>query len=248
MALLQIAIHEAGHLLFGLMTGYQFVTYRILRLTLAREKGRLRLRWYSQDNSLGQCIMSPLYFAEDDYPYALHILGGILFNLISGFIFVYIAICSTKTTFSVRILLLIGAFFGIGFAIINLLPSRRGSINNDGLNYYSIKRDRQALISNFCQAKILTYLMEGKSYKDIPEELVIVPEGSDIANPLIGWHKLIECYYYRELRQWEDACDCINAFKPIMKDINKALRDAVVTEDSILHMKGKLSNGCSRTV
>lgn len=234
LALLQIAIHEAGHLFFGLITGYQFVAYRILSLTLIKIDGSLRLRYTPKEASLGQCIMSPHRFSEDAYPYALHILGGIIFNIFSGLVFLAIALGVARISFSIRIFFLLGAFYGIGFAIINSIPNRRGSINNDGLNYYSIKRDRQALISNYRQATILTLLLEGKEYKDIPEELIKVPIGADMLNPLIGWHKLLECYYYIDLRHWREASECISAFTPVMKNINKALCNAVIAESIFL--------------
>ena len=35
---LQIILHEAGHLLFGLATGYKFISFRIGKLTLIKEK------------------------------------------------------------------------------------------------------------------------------------------------------------------------------------------------------------------
>ena len=38
---LQIAVHEAGHLVFGLLTGYRFCSYRLGSFMLIRENGRL---------------------------------------------------------------------------------------------------------------------------------------------------------------------------------------------------------------
>ncbi len=39
---LQIIIHEAGHLVCGLASGYRFVSFRILSFTLIREDGKLK--------------------------------------------------------------------------------------------------------------------------------------------------------------------------------------------------------------
>ena len=40
--MVQIIIHEAGHLIFGLLTGYTFVSFRIGSLTIIKEDGKLK--------------------------------------------------------------------------------------------------------------------------------------------------------------------------------------------------------------
>ena len=45
--LLQVIIHEAGHLVFGLLTGYRFLSFRVFSLMLVREEEKLRFRRYS---------------------------------------------------------------------------------------------------------------------------------------------------------------------------------------------------------
>ena len=37
--LLQVVLHEGGHLVCGVLTGYRFVSFRILQFTLLRRKG-----------------------------------------------------------------------------------------------------------------------------------------------------------------------------------------------------------------
>lgn len=39
----QIILHEGGHLIFGLATGYRFVSFRVGSLTLIKEGGKFRL-------------------------------------------------------------------------------------------------------------------------------------------------------------------------------------------------------------
>ena len=43
---LHIIIHEGGHLVFGLRSGYQFVSFRIGSLILYKEDGKLTNLWY----------------------------------------------------------------------------------------------------------------------------------------------------------------------------------------------------------
>ena len=52
-------LHEAGHLIFGLMTGYKFNSFRIASFMWIRENGKLRLKRHSLAGTGGQCLMTP---------------------------------------------------------------------------------------------------------------------------------------------------------------------------------------------
>lgn len=58
--ILQILIHEGGHLIFGLISGYGFVSFRVGSLMLLKgENGRLSFKRYFLAGTAGQCLMSP---------------------------------------------------------------------------------------------------------------------------------------------------------------------------------------------
>ena len=56
---LQIVLHEGGHLLFGLLSGYRFVSFRIFNWTLIRQEGKFRLKRFGIAGTGGQCLMFP---------------------------------------------------------------------------------------------------------------------------------------------------------------------------------------------
>ena len=56
---LQTLIHEAGHLVFGLLTCYRFVSFRIFNLTIINKAGKFAFRRFSVLGTAGQCLMSP---------------------------------------------------------------------------------------------------------------------------------------------------------------------------------------------
>ena len=58
---LHIIIHEAGHLVFGLLTGYKFVSFRVFNVLIDKEENdKIRLRTVQGvDGTGGQCLMSP---------------------------------------------------------------------------------------------------------------------------------------------------------------------------------------------
>ena len=47
--LFHIIIHEGGHLIFGLLSGYSFVSFRVGSLTLIREDGKFKLKRFVID-------------------------------------------------------------------------------------------------------------------------------------------------------------------------------------------------------
>ena len=86
---IQFIIHEAGHLLFGLISGYEFVSFRIGSFLLIRgSDGKLSMKRYYLAGTAGQCLMAPPDFEEDGYlPVGLYNMGGVLLNAISAMFF-----------------------------------------------------------------------------------------------------------------------------------------------------------------
>ena len=56
---LQVVVHEGGHLVCGLLTGYRALSFRIGRVLLVKLDGRWRLRAYHIPGTGGQCLMAP---------------------------------------------------------------------------------------------------------------------------------------------------------------------------------------------
>ena len=82
--LLQIVIHEAGHLVFGLVTGYQFVSFRIWNMMWLKKDGKIQFKRMSLAGTGGQCLMSPPDLADGKMPVLLYNFGGAIMNLFSA--------------------------------------------------------------------------------------------------------------------------------------------------------------------
>ena len=80
---LQTIFHESGHLIFGLLTGYKFISFRIGHFMFIREKGRLKVKLYNVVGTAGQCLMMPPQWSEN-IPYRLYNLGGCIMNLVTA--------------------------------------------------------------------------------------------------------------------------------------------------------------------
>ena len=71
-AMFHIVIHEAGHLLFGLMSGYRFVSFRIGSFVLVRDDEGFRLGRFSIAGTGGQCLLDPPAMTDGRFPYKLY--------------------------------------------------------------------------------------------------------------------------------------------------------------------------------
>ena len=65
---LLVTIHEGGHLVCGLLSGYRFVSFRLFNLTVIRSEGRLRVKHFAVAGTGGQCLLSPPDLPLKDIP------------------------------------------------------------------------------------------------------------------------------------------------------------------------------------
>lgn len=151
--LLQLILHEAGHLVFGLMTGYKFLSYRIGSFTIQEEEGQLKLKKFNLAGTAGQCILCAPELKDNNFPFVLYNLGGIIMNLILGIVsivlFKYVFKEGIINTFFV-----LNAFSAILMFVTNGIPARVGGVANDGYNTMDMIRDHNAAIAFWKQLKI----------------------------------------------------------------------------------------------
>ena len=140
---IQLIIHEAGHLVFGLLTGYSFSSFRILSFMLKKEEGRIVLRKLNLSGTAGQCLMGPPEPVDGRVPYVLYNLGGVLMNLISAALSVFICLLlgtGGRGWYFFAVL----AVVGIYLALTNGIPSGMGAVTNDGYNVLEAAEDKPA--------------------------------------------------------------------------------------------------------
>lgn len=189
--IIHIVVHELGHLVFGLLTGYKFSSFRIGSLMLIKTEDKLKFCKYSLAGTGGQCLLMPPKNHKKK-PYILYNLGGIFFNLIfSAIIVAIIPLCSHIIAKAV----LAGvAFGGVVTATCNAVPS--ASVDNDGSNTVAIGKDPYAIDAFYNQMEINYYISLGKSLKDIPLDLFYLPENANLNNKIISAIAVQRCNFY----------------------------------------------------
>jgi len=181
---IQMIAHEGGHLIFGLLTGYRFLSFRIHSLMLCREGERLVFRRCQVLGTGGQCLMLPPEGDGDDVPYVLYNLGGVLMNLIVTAL-LGAAYWLWRPAAPISYFLLFSMLLGAFFAISNGIPMRLSGIANDGYNALSLGSLPQARRALRMQLQMVCLSFQGVRMKDMPEEIFDLPEDADLGDPMV---------------------------------------------------------------
>ena len=229
---LQIIIHEAGHLVFGKLTGYRFLSFRIWNKVLVRENRHWKIKTYSDRDSIGQCLMLPPRKDNRETPYALNHLGGIILNGITGILFLSVSCMEIAFSYFIRLFSFTSGLFGVIMFIANGLPIRYFG-NNDGTNYLALRKNKSARYFYFQQLKQLPDLQKGKTYGDLSLEFNRVIKEKDLDNPILGWQKMLEYYSYLDQGWWKKARECLSAFQPI-KSLDRGMQYTIQWEELFL--------------
>ena len=181
-----IAIHEAGHLIFGLMTGYKFSSYRIFSLMLLKnENNKLRLKRFKIAGTGGQCLMIPPDMKDGKFPSTLYNLGGVIANAIIGVVFFVLFLIFLNVKL-LALVMLIFSITNITFAMANGIPMSASGVDNDARNAITIKESPAAMRAFWIQMKINEKVSKGVRLKDMPEEWFALPSEEEMQNSMIA--------------------------------------------------------------
>ena len=181
----QIVLHETGHLIGGLLTGYKFCSFRIGNLQLQRENGSLRFRRLKLAGTGGQCLMAPPEPVDGKIPVMLYNLAGPLMNLLMALLALGGYFLSGGGSIGASLLFL-SALAGFYLAITNGIPLRLGPIDNDGKNAFSLRRDPEALRAFYLQMAVNARQTAGERLRDMPDEWFTMPSGEAMQNALVA--------------------------------------------------------------
>lgn len=176
-AMLQLILHEAGHLAAGLMTGYRFISFRVMNMIWVRQNDRIVRKKFSLAGTGGQCLLEPPGTC-DDFPGVFYNMGGVIMNVLTGLIGLGLYYLIPNPVAQMICL----EFFGTGilFALINGIPLKTGTVNNDGSNTLEIIRSPAAKAALWKQLKISALQSENLRLKEMPEELFVLPDENDM--------------------------------------------------------------------
>ena len=202
--LLHIIIHEAGHLVCGLLSGYQFASFRIGSFMWIKEDEKIKCKRFSLAGTGGQCLMSPPDLVDGKIPYVLYNLGGSLANIVIAVISfgLYFLL---KESWVLSTFFIIVALLGVVFALLNGIPMKSKMVNNDGYNALSLGKDKDALRAFWIQMKANEQITKGKRLREMPEEWFNVPTDEQMNNSMVAVLGVFACNRLMDEHKFQEA-------------------------------------------
>lgn len=201
-AAILVPIHELGHLVCGLMTGYRFVSYRIFNYTVVKEDGKFRIKKYAVAGTGGQCLLTPPDRPLEEIPTTLYNLGGILANLL---ILVLVApLVRLDLNPLVAVALWIFIITDVGMILLNGIPVQVGGVVNDGYNVRLMRKNLLSKQGVVNQLRANALIQDGVRPKDMPDGLFSNTHDVDYGNalevtiPLMYASRLVDRMEYDE--------------------------------------------------
>jgi hypothetical protein len=184
--LFHIIAHEGGHCIGGLLSGYEFASFRVFNIMIVKRDGKYLRKKFHMVGTGGQCLMAPPQPYRPDFPYRLYNLAGGLTNLIIAGI--CIALClpmvdswlnpdgfggfpsgGLESVWALLILFpLVEA--GIYCGVINLVPMIIGGVANDGWNLKNLGKDPESRRIFWLLLDVMAMINGGGQFRDMPEE------------------------------------------------------------------------------
>ena len=202
--IIQLIIHELGHLVFGLLSGYSFSSFRIFSINISKKDGKIVIGNKKVAGTGGQCLMVPPEYNNGDFPYILYNLGGVFMNLIASVIFALLYIPARNVPV-LNTLLLETAVVGVFYAFLNGIPMQTKDVPNDGYNALHTGDTEASRKSFWTQLKISERSFNGERVRDMPDELFFLPEPEESVNALVNSASVFYEYRLMDQERYEEA-------------------------------------------
>lgn len=134
-----IMLHEAGHLVGGLMSGYRFVSFRVFNYTFIKVDGRLRVKKFAIAGTGGQCLLAPPDVADEAAPVTAYNLGGLAANVL---VLSLLPLLWLELNPFLMEFLVIFLLTDVVMLIINGIPMAAGGVGNDAYNQRLLGRSQ----------------------------------------------------------------------------------------------------------
>ena len=236
--MIHIVLHEAGHLIFGMMSGYHFSSFRIGSHILMKENGKMVHRKLKIAGTGGQCLMSPPEMVDGKFPVVLYNLGGSIVNLVvTAMVIPVFGAIDKGSIFALFFFLFIamGAITGLS----NGIPLRTNTIDNDGYNAISLGKSREAMRAFWIQMKVNEQLTKGLRVKDMPDEWFEVPSDGAMKNSMVATIGVYATNRLMDQHRFDEAETLMNHLLDIESGIVALHRNLIICDLVYLELIGQ---------
>lgn len=157
-----IAIHEAGHMVFGLISGYSLMSYKLGPLEWYKKEDKISFRINPLSSVvLGQCLMIPPKPKKKVKPkFFLYNAGGLIFSYLMDVVLIFLFFIIGNS----YIKSLLAPMISISvFLTINNSLYQKGGIN-DVCNHILVKSNPNYIKSIMYQLEMISNITSGKRY------------------------------------------------------------------------------------
>ena len=174
---LGVALHELGHLVFGLACGMEFYSLELPFLKIYKSGGRIRTSFIKFSAVLGSCEMLPTQRVSPKKAFAVEALGGPVGSLIGlGVSVVFLALAPYISPY-------LTIFFGPAAPILyvifieNAFPMSANGVRTDGGQIAELLSDTPSARVLLSSLTAQAMLKSGKRASEIPYEVLFeVPQ------------------------------------------------------------------------
>lgn len=203
---LQIIAHEGGHLVCGLLTGYEYSSFRIGSFMWVKLDGKIRLKRFAMTGTGGQCLMAPPDLADGKIPYVLYNFGGFIGNLLVSVPPLVLVLIDWQPTYW-NFMVILWAAIGLFLGFTNGIPMKIQGMPNDGHNAVSLGKNPEALKAFWLQMKINEQIASGKRLKELPKEWFAMPGKEGMQNSMIATIAVFECNRLMDSGKYAEAAE-----------------------------------------
>lgn len=207
--MLHVIVHEGGHLVAGLVSGYEFSSFRIGSFMLVKKEEGLTWKRFKLAGTGGQCLMVPPDMVDGKLPFILYNLGGCIANIIVALLFLvlypFVKEVPYLSVFCVMMVLL-----GFADALTNGIPLEVGMLDNDGSNARALGRNPAALRAFWVQMKMNDCISRDMRLREMPQEWFEVPTEEEMKNGMVACLGVFACNRLLDEERFEEAATLID--------------------------------------
>lgn len=201
-----IIIHEFGHLIFALLTGYSFISIRLFCWIWLIEDEKLILVRIKNKGSLfsGQCLMSPPK-DEKKFKIILYNLGGGLLNFIIVVVpfFYHEIFFDNYISRNLSIAMIVSNILICSLAFIPM----RSPLPNDAMNLLTALKSKQAKHGFYLMLYTYGELAKGKQFRELDKEIFSNEEKVDYDNYFIAYTVIRESYRLYDIGEFDASLE-----------------------------------------
>ena len=226
---LHIILHEAGHLLFGKLSGYHFVSFRVYNQMLVKEHGKLVRKKYNVVGTGGQALMSPPELKNGTFPLALYNMGGALMNVLVGALCLWLFFLVPSFW---KAAFLTAAVLGVGMGLINIIPLRVGGIPNDGYNLLTLRRKQNAAARHafWVMLRANAMVASGSRAREFPAQWFDWIDMAHLDDPLVASAAVLRYNYLLDSGELAEARSLLQTLFDTATELPSVIRNELRCE------------------